>query len=86
MPLLESYLCTSEERMDYVEKTLGDSADKHSAEIMALKAAHAKHAAVHDKHAKERRIHVYVYIHVYIYIYICIYIYIYTHTYSIYIT
>merc|ERR1719382_1816441 len=33
-----------DERMRYVEKLLGDSADKHAKELKALKAAHEKHA------------------------------------------
>jgi len=41
------------ERVDYVEKLLGDSADKHTAEIEALKVAHSKHEAAFGKHAKD---------------------------------
>jgi len=32
------------ERVDYIEKVLGDSADKHNRAIEALRVAHAKHA------------------------------------------
>lgn len=41
------------ERVGFLEKTFGDSADKHSAEIEALKASHAKHESSLGKHAKD---------------------------------
>merc|ERR1712110_606826 len=40
------------ERVDYIEKLCGDSADKHADELAALKAAHSKHADELAKHAK----------------------------------
>lgn len=39
--------------MKYLEKQLGDSADKHSAALEALKAAHLKQETAIDRHAKE---------------------------------
>merc|ERR1712113_759224 len=44
---------TLQERIAYLEKTLGDSADKHWIEIQALKAAHAKHDTAHGKYASD---------------------------------
>merc|ERR1719469_1331578 len=38
------------ERMAFVEKLRGDSADKHTKEIEALKQAHSKHAKSLDEH------------------------------------
>jgi len=42
---LEDHHATVEERINYVEKLLGDSADKHAKELKALKAAHDRHAS-----------------------------------------
>ena len=39
--------------MDYLEKTLGDSADKHLNELQKLKDAHSKHDAAHGRTAKK---------------------------------
>jgi chromosome segregation ATPase len=39
------------ERMDYLEKTLGDSADKHWREIEKLKEGHSRIDQAHGKHA-----------------------------------
>merc|ERR1719296_282964 len=41
-----------QERVDYLESLLGDSADRHAKELEALKAAHASHASAVSKHAK----------------------------------
>ena len=41
------------ERMAYLEKKIGDSADKHAKELQNLKAAHDNHAkSVADSHEK----------------------------------
>lgn len=40
------------ERIDYLEKMLGDSADTHAQELQALKEAHSKTASAQGKHAK----------------------------------
>eukprot|EP00435_Cladocopium_sp_Y103_P040911 s2194_g11.t1 len=44
---LEKHHATLEERLDYLEKALGDSSDKHTRELEALKAAHQKVATEH---------------------------------------
>lgn len=44
---LEKHHATLEERLDYLEKALGDSSDKHTRELEVLKAAHQKVAAEH---------------------------------------
>ena len=41
------------ERMEYREKPLDDSANRHSIEIQALKDFHARHGAAHGRHAKD---------------------------------
>jgi len=41
------------ERVDYLEKLMGDNADKHAEEVRALQAAHSKHETALGKHAKE---------------------------------
>ena len=41
------------ERIDYLERLLGDSADKHQRELAALKEAHTKSVAAHAKSAKD---------------------------------
>eukprot|EP00434_Breviolum_minutum_P006355 symbB.v1.2.005608.t1/scaffold324.1/size254390/5 len=43
--VLEKHHATLEERLDYLEKALGDSSDKHTRELDALKAAHQKVAS-----------------------------------------
>ena len=39
------------ERLDYIESLLNDSADKHAAELEALKGSHGAHADHHETHA-----------------------------------
>merc|ERR1740139_262154 len=41
---MESHHATLGERVKYLEKALGDSADKHTAELNKLRDAHTKHA------------------------------------------
>jgi chromosome segregation ATPase len=55
---LDTHHATLQERVDYIENMLGSSADRHQAEIEALKASHSKHAkllqdvkAAHTHHA-----------------------------------
>merc|ERR1712039_919367 len=50
---LHAHHATMGERIDYLEKMLGDSADKHFEELQALKAAHAKHADALSRHARD---------------------------------
>ena len=45
------------ERLGYLKKLLGDSADKHKRELEALKATHAKQARDLDRHGKEAQAH-----------------------------
>merc|ERR1719229_349490 len=47
---LHAHHATMGERIHYLEKALGDSADKHAEELQALKAAHSKHADALTKH------------------------------------
>jgi len=42
---LEAGHATVKERLEYLEQTLGDSADKHSRELSQLAAAHSRHAS-----------------------------------------
>jgi hypothetical protein len=42
-----------QERMNYLEKMMGDSAEKHSKELENLKAAHGKHAADSAKQSRD---------------------------------
>jgi len=49
----QAHHATLPERVDYMEKLLGDSADKHTAALEALKVAHDKHEAAFCKHTKE---------------------------------
>merc|ERR1719464_1313862 len=42
---------TLQERVDFLERTLGDSADKHQKELESLRVAHARHDAATGKHA-----------------------------------
>ena len=51
--LVPVLLCTMEDRLNYLDKVLGDSADKHAQEIAALKAAHAAHIAEFTTHVDE---------------------------------
>mmetsp|Transcript_33690 Transcript_33690/g.98048 ORF Transcript_33690/g.98048 Transcript_33690/m.98048 type:complete len:184 (+) Transcript_33690:3-554(+) len=50
---LQGHHATVEERLQFIEKAIGDSAEKHGAAIEKLRAAHAKHAAALEKHAKD---------------------------------
>mmetsp|Transcript_105874 Transcript_105874/g.265100 ORF Transcript_105874/g.265100 Transcript_105874/m.265100 type:complete len:978 (+) Transcript_105874:186-3119(+) len=49
----EQHHASLQERVDYLEQAFGDSADKHSAELLALKAAHDKHLATLSRTAKD---------------------------------
>merc|ERR1719210_1377637 len=49
----EGHHASVQERLIYLEKVVGDSADKHAAEIDALKAAHSKHATAAAKQTKD---------------------------------
>jgi len=42
-----------QERLDYLEGLIGDSADKHASMFADLKASHDKHAAAWSKHVKD---------------------------------
>mmetsp|Transcript_83133 Transcript_83133/g.211624 ORF Transcript_83133/g.211624 Transcript_83133/m.211624 type:complete len:270 (+) Transcript_83133:3-812(+) len=53
MKVLQAHHATMGERVDYLEQTLGDSADKHAEEVAALKAAHAKTQDALAKQAKD---------------------------------
>merc|ERR1719401_436658 len=50
---LAKHHASTAERLDFLEKTLGDSADKHAAQLEALKTTIGKHAEVVAKHAKD---------------------------------
>jgi hypothetical protein len=48
---MSAHHATVQEHLNYLEKLLGDSADKHAQEPQALKDAHAKHASDLAHHA-----------------------------------
>jgi len=50
---LHAHHATMAERLDYMEKVLGDSADKHFQELQALKVAHQKHVDALTKSGKD---------------------------------
>mmetsp|Transcript_10058 Transcript_10058/g.27079 ORF Transcript_10058/g.27079 Transcript_10058/m.27079 type:complete len:424 (-) Transcript_10058:7-1278(-) len=50
---LHAHHATMGERIEYLEKMLGDSADKHFEELQALKSAQTKHADALAKHGRD---------------------------------
>merc|ERR1740138_656843 len=44
---------STQERLNFLEQTIGDSADKHAQELEKLKAAHDKHEKAAGQHAKD---------------------------------
>merc|ERR1719193_2326895 len=50
---IHAHHATLQERIDYLEKNIGDSADKHFEELQNLKSLHAKHADALAKHGKD---------------------------------
>lgn len=50
---LESHHASLKDRMDYIEKLVGDSAEKHAKDVETLKLAHERHNHSLSKHAKD---------------------------------
>lgn len=47
------HVSSTAERLDYLEKVIGDSASRHTTDLAALKSAHDRHSVAFNKHVRD---------------------------------